>query len=112
MSVPQIARLVKTTLTTSDTNIYQVPTGYTASITQIMLCNTHSAAVTIDVAITGSSATSSATTDRIFSSLSLSANESMMVMTNVPIFAGEKVWADASIGGHVNIVISGVLTAD
>ena len=111
MSVPQISLMVKTTLSTSDTNVYQLPIDTEASITQIFLCNTHSSAVTVDIAITDSAASSSAVSDRIFSAMSIGANETMMVMTNMPLTSQGKIWADASVGSVVNLFVSGVLTS-
>lgn len=111
MSVPQITLMAKTSLAASDTNVYQLPADTEASITQICLCNTHTSAVTVNVAITGSAASSSVASDRIFSAMSLDPNETMMVMTNMPLTNQDKIWANASTGSVVNLFISGVTTS-
>lgn len=111
MSTPEIAKLAKTPIDATEEVVYQVPSATVASITQIIMCNTHSGAVTVNIAITDSAASSSAVTDRIFSGFSLAANETAMIMTNLPITNQEKIWANASVDDVVNLVISGVTTA-
>jgi hypothetical protein len=102
--------LVKTTLSNGDTMVYQEPISKKASITQVCICNTHSGPVTVNVAITNSSATSSAVTDRFFHEMSLSANETMMVITNMPLSDRGKIWANASVNNVVNLFITGYTT--
>ena len=102
--------LVKASLATSSTSVYQEPVGKKASITQVCLCNTHSGAVTVNVAITDSGSSSPLVTDRIFSSMSLNANETMMVVTNIPLPDGGKIWANASVEGVVNLFVTGYTT--
>lgn len=111
MSTPEIAKLAQTTIGSTESVIYQVPSSTIASVTQIILCNTHTGAVTVNIAITASGDTSSTAADRIFSGFSLSANETAMIMTNLPITNQEKVWSNASVDAVVNIVISGVTTS-
>lgn len=111
MSVPQITLMAKTSLASTDTNVYQLPEDSEASITQICLCNTHTGSVTVNVAITDSTASSSASSDRIFSSMAIGANETMMVMTNMPLTNQDKIWANASVGSVVNLFVSGVVTS-
>lgn len=108
----QMIRLASTTVPSTEAVAYQVPSASTANMTQIMLCNTHSGGVTVNVALTDSAATSSASIDRLFSAFSLTSNETVMIMTNTPLFAGEKIWTNASVDGVVNLVISGTVTAD
>lgn len=108
MSNISIARLVKTPIASTEEVVYQVPSGGAASGTQFIFCNTSSSAVTLNVAITDSSATSSAASDRIFSEMSLAANETMMISADIILLDGEKVWANASVNDVVNLFMSGI----
>jgi hypothetical protein len=103
-------RLATTPIPSIESVAYQVPTGFTSNMTQIMLCNTHTGTVTVNIALTGSAATSSASTDRLFSAFSLVSNETVMVSTNIPLDAGDKIWTSASVNNVVNFVISGTET--
>ena len=106
----QMIRLATTPIPSTESIAYQVPTGFTSNMTQIMLCNTHTGTVTVNIALTGSAATSSASTDRLFSAFSLVSNETVMVSTNIPLYAGDKIWTSASVNNVVNFVISGTET--
>lgn len=106
----QMIRLATTPIPSTESVAYQVPTGFTSNMTQIMLCNTHTGAVTVNIALTGSAATSSSSTDRLFSAFSLVSNETVMVSTNIPLSAGDKIWTSASVNNVVNFVISGIET--
>jgi hypothetical protein len=112
MSSPAIVRFVTAPIPSSDTMIYQTPNDNTALITQLVLCNTHSGIVDINIAITNSSATSSTASNRIFSAFSLSPNETMMVATNLPILENEKIWASSSVNNVVNLVASGIVAEE
>jgi hypothetical protein len=103
-------RLATAPIPSTESVAYQVPTGFTSNMTQIMLCNTHAGTVTVNIALTGSAATSSASTDRLFSAFSLVSNETVMVSTNIPLDAGDKIWTSASVNNVVNFVISGIET--
>jgi hypothetical protein len=103
-------RLATTPIPSTESVAYQVPAGFTANMTQIMLCNTNTGTVTVNIALTGSAATSSASTDRLFSAFSLVSNETVMVSTNIPLSAGDKIWTSASVNNVVNFVISGIET--
>jgi hypothetical protein len=110
MSIPVQTRLVKTPIDATDEVVYTVPSSTDVLITQVMLCNTSASTVTVSLALTDSAATTSAATDRFFSEFSISANETVMVMTSLPISNGEKIWASASDDDVVNLIISGVVT--
>lgn len=112
MTFPSLVRLAKTPVDLTEEFVYQVPSGNTTSITQIVLCNTSASAVTVNIAITGSAATSTVPSDRVFSAMSLSPNETMMAMANILLLAGEKLWASASVDDVVNLIASGVQTPD
>lgn len=110
MPAPTLIRLAKTPVPSTEAVAYQVPTGYTVSVTQIVLCNTSASAVTVNVAITASASSSTVASDRIFSAMSVAAGETMMAMANIILLEGEKLWANASANNVVNLVASGVLT--
>jgi hypothetical protein len=103
-----IARLVKTPIDSTEEVVYQVPSGGGATATQLIFCNTSSSNVTINVAITSSSATSTTASDRIFSQMSLTGNETMMISSDIILLSGEKVWASASADDVVNFFMSGI----
>lgn len=110
MATVEIARIVFTPVDLTEESVHQVPTGETLIITQIILCNTHSSGVTVNLAITGSSATSTTAANRIFSSMALAANETMMIASDIFLQAGDKLWASASADDVVNLLITGVKT--
>jgi hypothetical protein len=103
-----VTRLAFTPIDATEEVIYQVATGGTSIISQMVLCNTHSAAVTVNLSVTGSSSTSTTSANRIFNAMSIAANETMMIMADIYLFAGEKLWASASSDDVVNILISGI----
>jgi len=105
---PAISRLAKTPIDLTEEVIYQVPSGGVASINQFVLCNTSASPVTLNIAITDSAATSTATSDRIFSEMSFSANETMMISADIILLSGEKVWASASADDVINLFMSGI----
>lgn len=105
---PAISRLAKTPIDLTEEVVYQVPSGGVASINQFVLCNTSSSSVTLNIAITDSSASSTATSDRIFSEMALSANETMMISADIILLSGEKVWANASADDVINLFMSGI----
>lgn len=108
----QMIRLVTTPIPSTEAAVYQVPSASKAIMTQMMLCNTHTSPVTVNIALTDSTATSSSSTDRIFSAFSLSSNETLMIVTNTPLFAGDKIWANSSVDDVVNLSLLGTVTAD
>lgn len=101
-------RLAFTPVDLTEEVIYTVPSSTTTIIKQIMLCNTHSAAVTVHVALTNSAASSTTAENRILSSFSVSSNETTLVATSLVMTAGEKLWASASSDDVVNIVVVGI----
>jgi hypothetical protein len=103
-----VTRLAFTPIDATEEFIYQVPSGGTTVISQMVLCNTHSAAVTVNLSVTASGATSTTSTNRIFNAMSVAANETMMIMADIYLQSGEKLWASASSDDVVNILISGV----
>jgi hypothetical protein len=103
-----IARLAKTPIDATEEVVYQVPSGGAATATQLVFCNTSGSTVTINIAITGSAATSTVASDRIFSAMSLAANETMMISADLILLDGEKVWASASADDVVNLFMSGI----
>ena len=110
METVEVARIVFTPIDATEESIHQVPTGETLIITQLILCNTHSAGVTVNLSITNSAATSTTAANRIFNSMSLDANETMMIASDIFLQAGDKLWASASSDDVVNILITGVKT--
>ncbi len=110
----QISRLLKTTVSSSDTNVYQVPNGNSAMISHLMFCNTHSGAVTVSISHTGSAASSTTAADRLFHNFTVAAGETVMIEANIAMFQNEKLWAIASVGSVVNLFINGMtcLTAE
>ena len=105
---PAVSRLAKTPIDLTEEVVYQVPSGGIATINQFVLCNTSASPVTINMAITSSSSTSTVSSDRIFSAMSLSANETMMISADIILLSGEKVWANASSDDVVNLFMSGI----
>ena len=101
-------RLAFTPVDLTEEVIYTVPSSTTTIIKQIMLCNTHSAAVTIHVALTGSAASSTTAANRILNSFSVATNETTMIAMSLVMTAGEKLWASASSDDVVNIVVVGI----
>jgi hypothetical protein len=112
MSIPVQSRLVKTPIDLTEEVVYQVPSDTTALLTQIMMCNTSGGVVTVNIAVTASASSSSETTDRIFSNFSLAANETVMIMTSLPMANQEKLWASANTDDVVNLIISGVTVTE
>jgi len=103
-----VTRLAFTPIDATEEVIYQVPSGGTTVVSQLVLCNTHSSAVTVNISVTSSAASSTTAANRIFSSMSAAGNETMMIMADIYLFSGEKLWASASADDVVNILISGV----
>jgi hypothetical protein len=112
MTTVAVARVVFTPIDATEEVIYSVPTGETLIITQIVLCNTHSAGVTVNLSITNSAATSTTAANRIFNSMSLASNETMMIASDMYLDTGDKLWASASSDDVVNILITGVKTIE
>lgn len=101
-------RLAFTPVDATEEVVYTVPASTTAIIKQIMLCNTHSSAVTVHVSLTGSAASSTTAANRILNSFSVATNETTMVAMSLVMTAGEKLWASASSDDVVNIVVVGI----
>ena len=112
MATVAVSRVVFTPIDQTEEVIYSVPTGETLIITQMVLCNTHSVAVTVNLSLTNSSATSTTSANRIFNSMSLASNETMMIASDMYLDSGEKLWASASSDDVVNILITGVKTIE
>jgi hypothetical protein len=110
MATVEVARIVFTPIDATEEVLYQVGTGETLVITQLVLCNTHSSSVTVHFSITGSADTSTTSSNRIFNSMALAANETMMIASDIFVPAGDKLWASASSDDVVNILITGVKT--
>jgi hypothetical protein len=101
-------RLVFTPVDSTEEIIYTVPAATTTILKQILLCNTHNAAVTINVAVTGSGASSTTAANRIMSTFSVSANETTLVALSFVMTTGEKLWASGSVDDVVNIAVAGI----
>lgn len=101
-------RLAFTPVDLTEEVIYTVPAATTTIVKQIMLCNTHSGAVTVHVALTNSVASNTTAANRILSSFSVASNETTLVAMSLVMNAGEKLWASASSDDVVNIVVVGV----
>jgi hypothetical protein len=101
-------RLAFTPVDLTEEVIYTVPSATTTIIKQIMLCNTHNAAVTIHLSVTGSGASSTTAADRILHSFSIASNETTMIAMSFVMEAGEKLWASASSDDVVNIAVAGI----
>lgn len=108
MSTVTNKRIAQTPIDLTEEVVYQVPTGGAASIGQLIFCNTSASSVTINMAITNSAATSTVASDRIFSAMALSANETMMISAEIILLSAEKIWANASVDDVVNLFISGI----
>jgi hypothetical protein len=103
-----ITRLAFTPIDLTEEVIYEVPEDGTTLVTQMILCNTHTSAVTVNLSVTNSAASSTTTANRIFHSMSIDPGETMMIMADIYLYDGEKLWASASSDDVVNILISGV----
>lgn len=105
-----LKKLAQTPIDATEEVVYQVPASTDTVVTQLMLCNTSASSVTITISATASGATSTGAADRIFNSYSVSGNETVMIMTSLPLANREKIWAFASSDDVVNLVLSGVET--
>ena len=87
--------------------------SFTASadtlVTQIILCNTSSSTVTMRISLTNSGASSTTAASRIFHELSLTGQETIMLMPDLFVPSGYKIWTSASTGNVVNIVLTGIV---
>jgi hypothetical protein len=101
-------RIAQTPIDATEEVVYQVPTGGAASIGQLIFCNTSSSNVTINIAITAGSATSTVASNRIFSQMAITGNETMMISAEIILLSDEKIWASASADDVVNLFISGI----
>lgn len=110
----QISRLLKTSVSSTDSTVYQVASGNSVMISQLMFCNTHSGAVTVSLSYTDSEASSTTAADRLFHNFSIAAGETVMIEANLAFYENEKLWAIASVGDVVNLFINGMtcLTAE
>lgn len=106
-----LARLAQTPIDATEEVVYQVPADTDTLVTQLMLCNTSASSVTVHVSVTASGASSTTSADRIFNAFSVAANETVMVMTSLPLSSQEKIWAHASSDDVVNLILSGVVTS-
>ena len=87
---------------------------YTASsgdvlVTQIILCNTSASTVTVRISLTDSGSSSTTSANRIFHELSMTAQETIMLMPDLFVPSGYKIWASASTGNVVNAVLTGII---
>jgi hypothetical protein len=80
-------------------------------VTQIILCNTSASTVTVRISLTNSGASSTSAANRIFHELSMTAQETIMLMPDLFVPSGYKVWASASTGSVVNAVFTGVVSS-
>ena len=101
-------RLAFTPVDATEEVIYTVPASTVTIIKQIMLCNTHASAVTVNVALTNSAASSTTVANRVLSSFNISSNETTMIAMSLVMTAGEKLWASASTDDVVNILVVGL----
>ena len=101
-------RLAFTPVDLTEEVIYSVPAATTTIVKQIILCNTHTATVTVHVALTNSSASSTTAANRILSSFSIASNETTLVAMSLVMSDGEKLWASASSDDVVNIAVAGI----
>lgn len=94
-------------LTGSLATYYTAGTGVTAIVKEIVLCNTHTAAITVDVHIipTGGSG---AVANQIFQDLALQAGETKMFSVSEVLTAGYFIQALASTADKVALTVSGV----
>lgn len=110
----QISRLLKTSVSSTDSTVYQVASGNSVMVSQLIFCNTHSGAVTVSISHTGSGASSTTAADRLFHNFSIAAGETVMIEANLAFYENEKIWAVSSVNNVVNLFINGMtcLTAE
>ena len=94
---------------TTETTLYTVPSATSAIVKQIVVCNTTGSAITFSLSLVpyGSSA---GTSNRLFSSLSVAANETIFLDVSQSMTAGDFISAYSSVSG-VTVTISGVENA-
>lgn len=107
MAVTQ-KRLAFTPVDATEEVIYTVPSATTTIIKQIILCNTSGSAVTVNISVTNSGASSTTAANRIFNSFSVSSNETTLAAMSLVMEAGEKLWANASSDDVVNAIVVGI----
>jgi len=83
--------------------------GGTVLVTQIILCNTSASTVTVRISLTNDGASSTTAANRIFHELSMTAQETIMLMPDLLVPSGHKVWASASTGNVINAVLTGII---
>lgn len=87
--------------------IYTVPASTTAVIKEVVICNTTSGAVTLDLSFVPSGGTAGAA-NAIFSTLSVSANETKIYSMSSVLAAAGTVQAKASAGTSLTLTVSGI----
>jgi hypothetical protein len=92
----------------TETNLYVCPTAQTTTtlIKQVLVTNTGSA-TTFDLSLVPQGGTAG-TTNRLFSALSISANETVLLDVSQVMSSGDFISAKSGAGSTVNVTISGV----
>ena len=98
-------------LTTSYVSIFQVGSGATTIVKQIMVCNTDpSATITFSLCLLGSSDTvATEPDDLIFSAVALDPGETRLINLSLVMVASEKIYGKASTASKITITISGIV---
>jgi hypothetical protein len=94
---------------TTETTLYTVPVSTSAIIKQIVICNTNATNITFSLSLVPYGA-SAGTSNRLFSSLSVAANETIFLDVSQSMTAGDFISAYSSSTG-VTVTISGVENA-
>lgn len=94
---------------TTETTLYTVPSATSAIVKQIVVCNTTASAITFSLSLVpyGSSA---GTSNRLFSSLSVAANETIFLDVSQSMTAGDFISAYSS-ATNIIVTISGIENA-
>lgn len=99
-----------TVLTTSYVSQYTVPSATTTIVKQLIIANPTGTAATASVSIVPS-AGSASTSNNVIGGLTVSANSTLVFDLSQVLATGDSIWALASAGTTLNIVISGVEVA-
>ena len=102
--------------TTTTTVLYTVPISTTTIVKQIMLCNTTAGAATVTL-VCKPAGVSQATGQNFVNQLSLAANESVMIATNLVLnnnggtanaSNSDQIIGSASANSSINIIVNGI----
>lgn len=101
MPFQQIRLVGPSTLTTSSSLVYTVPSSRTTVIKQVVVTNITASAATFTLNIGASNS--------LFNAVSVAANDTMLINLSQVLTAGETLYASASANSALNLTISGVV---